>query len=135
MSCVLGILTAIMGRLNSGGAAGSWSIRKKNQDYIAPTTVEYKVCHLNEGTSAGRRTQKLTPGEPSCAICLYLGVFCFLYVQKWNGYRLFGGIMFVGLRQVLWGRTQKLTTGEPSCAIFLYLGVFCFLFVRKWNGY
>jgi hypothetical protein len=55
-------------------------------------------------------------------------VFCFLLVQKWNGYRFFWGIMFVGIKQVLWEM-------NTSCAIFLYLGVFCFLFIQKWNGY
>ncbi|KAJ7939523.1 hypothetical protein B0H13DRAFT_2300800 [Mycena leptocephala] len=29
---------------------------------------------------------KPTTGEPSCAVFLYLGVFYFLFVEKWNGY-------------------------------------------------
>jgi hypothetical protein len=65
--------------------------------------VDFSVesCSWASSEYSGPQTQKLTPGEPSCAIFLYLGVFCFLFIQKWNGYEYFYGIMFVGLKLVL----------------------------------
>jgi hypothetical protein len=40
--------------------------------------------------------------ELSCAIFPYLGVFCFLFIQKCNECRLFRGIGFVSSIGVLW---------------------------------
>jgi hypothetical protein len=62
-----------------------------------------------------------------------LGVFCFLFIQKWNECRFFSGIVIVVLKGVRCVLNTKLTTGKLSCAIFPDLGVFCFLFIQKWN--
>jgi hypothetical protein len=44
---------------------------------------------------------KITTSKPSCAIFLYPKVFCFLVIQKWNGYRFLCGITFVGQKRAL----------------------------------
>ena len=36
-------------------------------------------------------------------------VFCFVLVQKWNGYRFFWGIMFVDMKRVLWETHTKIS--------------------------
>jgi hypothetical protein len=61
--------------------------------------LEGVLCVLNT---------KLTIGKQSCAIFPYLRAFCFLFLQKWNEYQFFPGIVFVCLKRVLWTKKTKI---------------------------
>jgi hypothetical protein len=59
-------------------------------------------------------TQKLTTGELSYAIFPDLGIFCFLFIQKWNECRFFGGIRFVCSKGVLCVLNTKINHGRTE---------------------
>jgi hypothetical protein len=59
-------------------------------------------------------TQKITTGELSCAIFPDLGVFCFLFIQKWNECRFFGGIKFPCSKGVLCVWNTKINDGRTE---------------------
>ena len=62
--------------------------------------VQYVKCPLMAwNPCSGGLRKDLSSGEPSCVIffAFVAGIFWFVGIQKWNGYRPFGGISFVGM--------------------------------------
>jgi hypothetical protein len=53
-------------------------------------------------------------------------VFCFLLVQKWNGYQISQGIMFIGIKQVLWETNTKINHRRTEVCNISIFG--CILF-------
>jgi hypothetical protein len=71
------------------------------------------------------RTPILTMGELSCAIFPDLAVFCFLFIQKWNECRFFGGIGFVCSKGVLCVLNTKINNGRTElCNISRFGSIF-----------
>jgi hypothetical protein len=71
-----------------------------------------ELASYASNVSAAQRTQKLTTGELSYAIFQDLGIFCFLFIQKWNECKFFGGTLFLSLKDVLSVRNTKTNHGR-----------------------
>jgi hypothetical protein len=91
-----------------GSMAGRQNLDGLLITLTAPLGYQKPRLPLSSASRSGRRTQKLITGEGSCAIFLQSGVFCVLFVQKWNGYGFSCGIMFMGLKRVLWEANTKI---------------------------